>query len=105
MESSSCMGLVAVIAVSSSVALVAVQFHKRLVSDLMKKLHVELELGVGCRTLPPPPPTRTMTTTTTMTVSKKKVRFAADVVEPSSNNEEYRRRRRRSPEMQCTTTN
>ncbi|XP_039140707.1 uncharacterized protein LOC120277910 isoform X1 [Dioscorea cayenensis subsp. rotundata] len=102
MESSSCMGLVAVIAVSSSVALVAVQFHKRLVSDLMKKLHVELELGVGCRTLPPPP-TRMMTTM--MTVGKKKVRFAADVVEPSSNNEEYRRRRRRSPEMQCTTTN
>ncbi|XP_039140708.1 uncharacterized protein LOC120277910 isoform X2 [Dioscorea cayenensis subsp. rotundata] len=100
MESSSCMGLVAVIAVSSSVALVAVQFHKRLVSDLMKKLHVEL--GVGCRTLPPPP-TRMMTTM--MTVGKKKVRFAADVVEPSSNNEEYRRRRRRSPEMQCTTTN
>ncbi|KAM0951965.1 hypothetical protein DsansV1_C03g0031421 [Dioscorea sansibarensis] len=93
MESSSCMGLVAVIAVSSSVALVAVQFHKRLVSDLMKKLH--LELG-------PPPPTTRMTMTT---VSTKKVRFADDVVEPSSNNEEYRRRRRRSPEMECTTTN
>ncbi|KAJ0982609.1 hypothetical protein J5N97_010864 [Dioscorea zingiberensis] len=78
MENSSCMGLVAVLAVSSSVALVAVQFHKRLLSDLMKKLHLELDFGYK----------------TPMT--KKKVRFAADVVEPSSNNEEFRRRQRGS---------
>ncbi|KAJ0982607.1 hypothetical protein J5N97_010862 [Dioscorea zingiberensis] len=86
MENSSCIGLVAVLAVSSSVALVAVQFHKRLLSDLMKKLHLELDVGYKTQT-------------------KKKVRFAADMVEPSSNNEEYRRRRRgsRPLETQCAT--
>ncbi|KAG0450673.1 hypothetical protein HPP92_026621 [Vanilla planifolia] len=74
MESSGCIGLMAVVAVSSSVALVAVQAHKRLVSDFMKK--VESELG-GVK----------------MSKPKKKVRFAADVIEPSTANKEYRRRR------------
>ncbi|PKA50900.1 hypothetical protein AXF42_Ash007555 [Apostasia shenzhenica] len=74
MESSGCVGVMAVVAVSSSVALVALQIHKRLVSDFMKK--VQTELG-GARVRRP----------------KKKVRFAADVIEPSADNEEYRRRR------------
>ncbi|XP_038974958.1 uncharacterized protein LOC120106132 [Phoenix dactylifera] len=73
MESSGCMGLVAVFAISSSVVLVSLQVQKRLVSEFKKK--VELELG------------------SVRNQRKKKVRFAADVIEPSSNNEEYRRRR------------
>ncbi|XP_072955846.1 uncharacterized protein [Typha angustifolia] len=77
MESSGCMGLMAVVAVSSSVALVALQVHRRLASDFMKKFESELVGGPRIR-------------------PKKKVRFAADVAEPSSNNEEYRRRRLRA---------
>ncbi|KAL0914394.1 hypothetical protein M5K25_014738 [Dendrobium thyrsiflorum] len=77
MESSGCVGLMAVVAISSSVAIVVHQFHKRLVADFMKK--AELELGGGRIKRP-----------------KKKVTFAADVVEPSTDNKEYRRRRRRS---------
>ncbi|XP_019703134.1 uncharacterized protein [Elaeis guineensis] len=73
MAGSSCMGLVAVFAISSSVVLLSLQVQKRLVSEFMKK--VESELGV------------------IRNRRKKKVRFAADVIEPSSNNEEYRRRR------------
>ncbi|CAL9758459.1 unnamed protein product [Musa acuminata subsp. burmannicoides] len=74
MESSNCMGLVAVVAVSGSIALVALQVHRRLASDFIKK--VESEIGRE-RNRP-----------------RKKVRFAPDVIEPSSNNEEYRRRKK-----------
>ncbi|KAG0481295.1 hypothetical protein HPP92_012153 [Vanilla planifolia] len=73
MESSGCVGIMAVVAVSSSVAFVAHQVHKRLDSDFMKK--VALELGGGRINRP-----------------KKKVRFAADVKDPSTDNKEYRRR-------------
>ncbi|OAY73237.1 uncharacterized protein LOC109712477 [Ananas comosus] len=75
MGSSSCVGLMAVVAVSSSVALVAFQIHRRLTSEFLKK--IESELGNGTQRIRP----------------KKKVSFAADVIEPSSNNKEYRRRR------------
>ncbi|XP_077247835.1 uncharacterized protein LOC143887614 [Tasmannia lanceolata] len=75
MVSSNGIGIIAVFAVSGSVAFLAMQLHKRLLSDFMKK--VEFELG-GERNL-----------------AKKKVRFAKDVIEPSSNNKEYRQRRSR----------
>ncbi|PKU79625.1 uncharacterized protein LOC110096577 [Dendrobium catenatum] len=74
MESSGCMGMMAVVAISSSVALFAVQLHKRLASDFMKKFEIELSGMKINRT-------------------KKKVRFAADVIEPSTDNKEYRKRR------------
>ncbi|CAA6658459.1 unnamed protein product [Spirodela intermedia] len=74
MEGSSCVGLVAVMAVSGSVALVTAQLHRRLSSEFMKKVKFELELLHERE-------------------EAKKVRFADDVAEPSSNNEEYRRRR------------
>ncbi|KAJ0966348.1 hypothetical protein J5N97_027486 [Dioscorea zingiberensis] len=43
MESLNCMGLMAVVAVSSSVALVAIQAHKRLLSDFMDKVNLQLD--------------------------------------------------------------
>ncbi|KAJ4971905.1 hypothetical protein NE237_005004 [Protea cynaroides] len=71
MGSSNGVGLMAVFAVSGSVALVALQLHKRLLSEFMKKVELELGGSIKCR-------------------SKKRVRFAEDVIEPSSNNKEYR---------------
>ncbi|CAA7394724.1 unnamed protein product [Spirodela intermedia] len=78
MEGSSCVGLVAVMAVSGSVALVTAQLHRRLSSEFMKKVKFELGGGESCCMRGKKP---------------KKVRFADDVAEPSSNNDEYRRRR------------
>ncbi|KAF9595431.1 hypothetical protein IFM89_000349 [Coptis chinensis] len=76
MESSAGVGFMAVFAVSGSVVLVAMQLHKRLLSDFMKK--VESELGAVEKYQP-----------------KRRVRFADDVLEPSSNNKEYRMRHSR----------
>ncbi|KAI3832503.1 hypothetical protein MKW98_002049 [Papaver atlanticum] len=73
-------GFMTVFAVSGSVVLVALQAHKRLLSDFMKK--VELELGTAAAGVG-------------KVQQKKKVRFADDVIEPSSNNKEYRKQRSR----------
>ncbi|KAJ6749906.1 hypothetical protein OIU85_000529 [Salix viminalis] len=67
-------GFMAAFAVSGSVVLIARQVHKRLLSDFMKKM--ELELAGSRRSCQ----------------DRKKVRFADDVMEPSSNNKEYRKR-------------
>ncbi|XP_058106752.1 uncharacterized protein LOC131250150 [Magnolia sinica] len=72
MVSSDGIGLMAVVAISGSVALVALEAHRRLLAEFLKK--VELELGAGRNNQ-----------------HKKKVRFADDVIEPSSNNKEYRK--------------
>ncbi|KAG5252975.1 hypothetical protein OIU76_021183 [Salix suchowensis] len=68
------LGFMAAFAVSGSVVLIARQVHKRLLSDFMKKM--ELELAGSRRSCQ----------------DRKKVRFADDVMEPSSNNKEYRKR-------------
>ncbi|MCL7040180.1 hypothetical protein MKW94_015608, partial [Papaver nudicaule] len=81
MESS--VGFMTVFAVSGSVVLVALQAHKRLLSDFMKK--VELELGTAAAAA----------AGVGKVQQKKKVRFADDVIEPSSNNKEYRKQRSR----------
>ncbi|XP_078178263.1 uncharacterized protein LOC144572531 [Carex rostrata] len=73
MSNETCVGFMAVVAVSSSVVFLAHQLHRRLATDYMKKI----ELIYGYDQKPS---------------MKKKVRFAPDVIEPSSNNKEYRRR-------------
>uniref|UniRef100_A0A5B7BWS6 Uncharacterized protein n=1 Tax=Davidia involucrata TaxID=16924 RepID=A0A5B7BWS6_DAVIN len=78
MDSSVGAGFMAVFAVSGSVVLLALQVHKRLLSDFMKKIEFEL---VGSEKDQP----------------KKKVRFAADVMEPSSDNKEYRKKHLTKP--------
>ncbi|KAK8963365.1 hypothetical protein KSP40_PGU009169 [Platanthera guangdongensis] len=88
MESSRCVGLMAVLAVSSSVALVVLQFHKRLLSDFMKKAELELtDLYFGWKLKGGRRSRRQ---------KKKKVSFSADVKEPANDNKEYRRRKRSS---------
>uniref|UniRef100_A0A803MWG4 Uncharacterized protein n=1 Tax=Chenopodium quinoa TaxID=63459 RepID=A0A803MWG4_CHEQI len=62
MDGSMGMGIMAVFAVSGSVALLALQVHNRLLSDFMKK--IELEFGCGkCQ-------------------CKRRIRFADNVQEP-----------------------
>ncbi|RZC78490.1 hypothetical protein C5167_002692 [Papaver somniferum] len=72
-------GFMTVFAVSGSVVLVALQAHKRLLSDFMKKVELELGTAAGVGKVQ----------------QKKKVHFADDVIEPSSNNKEYRKQRSR----------
>ncbi|CAK9160844.1 unnamed protein product [Ilex paraguariensis] len=72
MESSVGVGLMAVCAVSGSVVLLALQVHKRILSDFMKKIEFEL----GSEKVQP----------------KKKVRFAEDGVELSPENKDSRKK-------------
>ncbi|CAI9097546.1 OLC1v1034003C1 [Oldenlandia corymbosa var. corymbosa] len=65
MDNSLGTGFVAVFAVSGSVVLLALQVHKRLLSDFMKKM--EFEIGRSCKKKNEAP-------------KKKVVRFAEDVV-------------------------
>ncbi|KAI4364156.1 hypothetical protein MLD38_020286 [Melastoma candidum] len=72
-----------VVAVSGGVAYIAVQAHKRLLSDFMDKIHSRFE-GEG----------QQQRRSWAEKKAEKKVHFAGDVAEPSSNNRDYRRRRR-----------
>ncbi|KAK9170233.1 hypothetical protein Syun_002373 [Stephania yunnanensis] len=82
MESSTGLGVMAVVAVSGSVAFMALQIHKHLVAEFMKKVESELGGLIEYREI----------TIAVPSIGKKKVRFAEDVVEPKSNNKEYRKR-------------
>ncbi|PKA52287.1 hypothetical protein AXF42_Ash010183 [Apostasia shenzhenica] len=75
--SGNCVGVAVVVAVSSCVALMAAYAHRQLSLAFMKK--AQNEIGMGGNRM------------------KKKVRFAADVVEPSWNNKNYRKRHFRAP--------
>lgn len=67
-------GFFAAFAVSGSVVLIARQVHKRLLSNFMKQIELELCGSKRCHQ------------------AKKRVRFADAVMEPSLNSKEYRRR-------------
>ncbi|CAA3012684.1 uncharacterized protein LOC111378777 [Olea europaea var. sylvestris] len=73
MENSLGTGFMAVFAVSGSVVFIAMQLHKRLLSDFMKK--IEFEIGTAAEYGKDQ-------------VRKKKVRFSDEVVELSWNDEE-----------------
>ncbi|KAI3834432.1 hypothetical protein MKX03_032543 [Papaver bracteatum] len=98
-------GLMTVFIVSGSVALVALQAHKHLLSDFMKK--VELQLGSdgarvermanACSHSPIQSKTHSILKMAegSKVQQKKKVRFADDVIEAASYNKEYRLQRSR----------
>ncbi|KAI4378627.1 hypothetical protein MLD38_016081 [Melastoma candidum] len=70
-----------VVAVSGGIAYIAVQAHKRLLSDFMDKIQSQFE-------------GRQQRRSEGGKKVVKKVHFSGDVVEPSSDNKDYRRRKR-----------